>query len=213
MDRMAETKTLANRPRTRRRGAALENALLDAAWDELVEVGFARLTMESVATRASTGVAVLYRRWPRKDDLVFAAIRHYGANNRVLNPDTGSLRGDLLELLDSINEGRTGFATIMIAAFAGLQSSSGLTPAEVRVRLLADGPLRSDEVFRRADARGELNLDTIPPAVLTLPFELMRHDLLMTLKPIPRERIISIVDDLFLPLAARSVSPASATKP
>ena len=45
--------------RQRRRGEELETALLAAAWDELVEAGFARLTMESVAARAKTGVAVL----------------------------------------------------------------------------------------------------------------------------------------------------------
>ena len=47
--------------RRRRRGPQLESALLDAAWDELVEVGFASLTMESVAARAQTGIAVLYQ--------------------------------------------------------------------------------------------------------------------------------------------------------
>jgi hypothetical protein len=35
-----------------------------------------------------------------------------------------------------------------------------------------------------------------------MPFDLMRHDLLMTLKPVPPERLASIVDDLFLPLVA-----------
>jgi AcrR family transcriptional regulator len=37
--------------------------------------------MESVAARAKTGVAVLYRRWPNKDDLVLAAIGHYGTRS------------------------------------------------------------------------------------------------------------------------------------
>src|SRR5579862_9743593 len=78
----------------RRRGEELEAALLAAAWEELVEAGFARLTMESVAARAKTGVAVLYRRWPNKDDLVIAAIHHYGDTRPVEIPDTGSLRGD-----------------------------------------------------------------------------------------------------------------------
>ena len=35
-----------------------------------------------------------------------------------------------------------------------------------------------------------------------MPFDLMRHDLLMTLKPVPADRITAIVDDLFLPLPA-----------
>ena len=33
----------------RRRGVTLENALLDAAWDELVEKGYDAFTIESVA--------------------------------------------------------------------------------------------------------------------------------------------------------------------
>jgi Tetracyclin repressor-like, C-terminal domain len=57
-------------------------------------------------------------------------------------------------------------------------------------------------IYRRAHERGELDLDKVPPAVLSMPFDLMRHDLLMTLKPVPAERLASIVDDLFLPLVA-----------
>ncbi len=188
--------------RQRRRGEELEAALLDAAWDELVEVGFAKLTMESVAARAKTGVAVLYRRWPNKDDLVLAAIRHYGKTRPVTIPDTGSLRGDLLAFLHGINDARNSFTVVVSAAFAGLLSSSGLTPAEVRARVIGNRPVWSHEIFRRAHERGELDLEKIPAAVLTMPFDLMRHDLLMTLQPVPPERITAIIDDLFLPLVA-----------
>ena len=189
-------------PRQRRRGDELEAALLDAAWEELVEAGFARLTMESVAARARTGVAVLYRRWPGKDALTMAAIAHYGAKHPVEIPDTGSLRGDMLALLGGVNDARYSFTVVVTAAFSGLLTSTGLTPAEVRARLLGDRPMWSDQIFRRAHERGEIDLDKTPAAVLALPFDLMRHDLLMTLKPVPPERIAAIVDDLFLPLAA-----------
>jgi AcrR family transcriptional regulator len=189
-------------PRQRRRGDELEAALLDAAWEELVEAGFARLTMESVAARARTGVAVLYRRWPGKDALTMAAIAHYGAKHPIEIPDTGSLRGDMLALLGGVNDARYSFTVVVTAAFSGLLTSTGLTPAEVRARLLGDRPMWSDQIFRRAHERGEINLDKTPAAVLALPFDLMRHDLLMTLKPVPPERIAAIVDDLFLPLAA-----------
>jgi AcrR family transcriptional regulator len=188
--------------RQRRRGEELEAALLQAAWDELAEVGFAKLTMESVAVRAKTGVAVLYRRWPNKDDLVIAAIGHYGKTRPVEVPDTGTLRGDMLGLLRGINDGRNSFAVVVSATFSGLLSSTGLTPAEVRLRLIGDRPRWSHEIFRRAHERGELDLDTVPPAVLTMPFDLMRHDMLMTLKPMGPDRITEIVDDLFLPLVA-----------
>jgi AcrR family transcriptional regulator len=193
----------AGQPRgTRRRGEELETALLDAAWQELVEVGFARLTMESVAARAKTGVAVLYRRWPNKDDLVIAAIRHYGNMYPVSVPDTGSLRDDMIALLTSFSTARISFVAIITAAFSGLLSSTGLTPAEVREKVIGDRPISSAQIFARAHERGEIDLDRIPSAVLTMPFDLMRHDMLMTYKSITPERVRAIVDDLFMPLVA-----------
>jgi AcrR family transcriptional regulator len=192
----------AGRTRQRRRGEELEAAILEAAWDELVDVSFAKLTMESVAARAKTGVAVLYRRWPRKDDLVLDAIQHYGMTHPFDLPDTGSLRGDMIAMLSGFSSVRVSFVTVVSAAFSGLLASSGLTPAQVREKLIADRPLQSSEIYRRAHERGEIDLDRIPPIVLSMPFDLMRHDMLMTYKPISEERVLQIVDDLFMPLIA-----------
>jgi AcrR family transcriptional regulator len=199
----------AERTRHRRRGDELEAALLEAAWQELVEAGFARLTMESVASRAKTGVAVLYRRWPNKDDLVLAAIRHYGTMHPVRVPDTGSLRGDMIALLGEFSNARVSFATTISAVFSGLLASTGLTPAEVREQVIADRPLSSEQIFTRAHERGEIDLDALSPAVLAMPFDLMRHDMLMTYQPISQERVLAIVDDLFLPLVAASRTHSS----
>src|SRR5580658_8353423 len=146
----------AQRTRQRRRGEELEAALLEAAWRELVEAGFARLTMESVAARAKTGVAVLYRRWPNKDDLVIAAIRHYSTTHLIEVPDTGSLRGDMIALLSSFSSTRVSFAAVISAVFSGLLASAGLTPAQVREKVLADLPRQSGELFARAHERGEI---------------------------------------------------------
>ena len=188
--------------RSRRRGPQLEAALLEAAWAELVEAGFATLTMESVAARAQTGVAVLYRRWANKQELVLAAIAHYGQTHPVETPDTGTLRGDLLALLAAFSEARATFIAVVAAAgFFNLLAGSGLTPAQARERLLDDDRLRSDLIiFQRAHDRGEIDLEHIAPDVLALPFDLLRHDLLMNLEPATGARIASIVDTLFLPL-------------
>lgn len=192
--------------RHRRRGPELEAALLDAAWDELVEAGYANLTMESVAARAHTGVAVLYRRWANKDQLVLAAIEHYRQARPVAVPDTGTLRGDLLALLTGMSKARATFTAVASAAgFSGLLADIGLTPAQARDRLLGDqSSWRSQIIYRRAHDRGEIDLDRLPSAVLAMPFDLVRHDLFMTLKPLRPARIQSIVDDLFLPLAQAS---------
>jgi AcrR family transcriptional regulator len=190
--------------RRRRRGEALEAALLDAAWDELADAGFASLTMESVAARAQTGVAVLYRRWPNKDELVFAAIEHYRSVRPVEVPDSGSLRGDLIALLNGISKARAPFLAIAAAAaFSGLLTSTGLTLAEARDKVIGDQPMRDHVIYRRAHARGEIDLDRVPAAVLAMPFDLLRHDMLMDLKPLRPARVRSIVDELFLPLVER----------
>jgi AcrR family transcriptional regulator len=188
--------------RHRRRGPELESALLDAAWNELVEVGFAGLTMESVAARAHTGIAVLYRRWTNKDQLVLAAIEHYGQAHPVEIPDTGTLRGDLLALLTSMSSARATFTAVAAAVgFSGLLTNTGLTPAQARDKVLGGQRVRGDQIiYRRAHDRGEIDLGRIPPAVLAVPFDLVRHDLLMNLEPVKPARITSIVDEIFLPL-------------
>ncbi|MGI5247495.1 TetR/AcrR family transcriptional regulator [Dactylosporangium sp. CA-139066] len=188
--------------RQRRRGPSLEAALLDAAWEELVELGYAKLTMESVAARASTGIAVLYRRWSNKDELVLAALEHYRSSHPVEVPDTGTLRGDLLAALTGMGEARAAFfAVAAAAAFSGLLAGTGLTPAQARDRIIGDQRLsRVQTMYQRAHDRGEIDLERTPAAVLAMPFDLVRHDLFMDLKPLTPARIESIVDDLFLPL-------------
>ena len=133
---------------------------------------------------------------------MLAAIHHYGNTHPVEIPDTGSLRDDMVALLTGASTARVSFVAIITAAFSGLLASTGLTPAQVREKIMADRELWSTRVFARAHERGEIDLDRIPPAVLTMPFDLMRHDMLMTYKPIPPERVLAIVDDLFMPLVA-----------
>lgn len=188
--------------RRRRHGEQLESAILAAGWDELVEAGYARLTMGSVAARARTSEPVLYRRWANKDQLVLAALDHHRTAHPVAVPDTGTLRGDLLAQLTAVSEALAGFFAIAAAAaFSGLLADTGMSPAQIREQIMGDQLLpHRRTVFRRAHARGEIDLDRIPPAVLALPFDLVRHDLLMDLEPLAPQRIESIVDVLFLPL-------------
>ncbi|GLX24046.1 MULTISPECIES: TetR/AcrR family transcriptional regulator [Streptomyces] len=81
----------------RRRGPALERAILDSALDRLSTVGWNALTMEAVAAGARTGKAAVYRRWPTKTDLVAAVLR---AGLPALGEvaDHGSVREDLYTL-------------------------------------------------------------------------------------------------------------------
>ncbi|MEU9590617.1 TetR/AcrR family transcriptional regulator [Streptomyces sp. NPDC048219] len=87
----------AARTPSRRRGAVLERAILDAALEQLGTVGWNGLTMEGVAAGAQTGKAAVYRRWPSKEDLVADALRS-GLPSYDSVPDLGSVRDDLLAL-------------------------------------------------------------------------------------------------------------------
>jgi hypothetical protein len=75
-------------------------------------------------------------------------------------------------------------------------------PAEVREKINADRPLWSSKVFGAAHERSEIDLDRIRPVVLAMPFDLMRHDMLMTYEPIAPARVLEIVGDLFRPFVA-----------
>jgi AcrR family transcriptional regulator len=187
---------------TRRRGAALEGAILDAGWDQLIEGGYPGFTFEAVAERAKTGKTALYRRWPDKEALLLAVIAHRGFGTPAEIPDTGSLREDVLTLLRSANRlgdsGAALFSTILGAHFDETET----TPAQLRGQLLGDGSLAMTEVVQHAIERGEL-MAGLPPRVLTLPGDLLRHELVMTLSRVPDETIVDIVDTVFLPLATQ----------
>src|SRR6516225_6106093 len=106
MDMVEQRPTLAGQPgrpaRARRRGAELEDAILRAAVEELIESGYAGLTMDRVARRAGTNKNTIYRRWPNRAALGIAAYRQLAAA-AVPSPDTGELRGDALELMRRTN--------------------------------------------------------------------------------------------------------------
>jgi Tetracyclin repressor-like, C-terminal domain len=54
--------------------------------------------------------------------------------------------------------------------------------------------------MQRAVERGEVTSTELNPRIIALPIDLIRHEALMTLKPIRAETIIDIVDSVFLPL-------------
>src|SRR4051794_34936916 len=112
----------------RRRGAALEAALLEAAWAELVKGGYAGFTVEAVAERAQTSRAVIYRRWPQRWDLITAAVRRYQELNPVRTPDTGSLRDDLIAYLMDASEKCAEFAALFTLGMAQYYDESGTSP-------------------------------------------------------------------------------------
>lgn len=185
--------------KTRRRGAALEDALLDAAWHELQAVGYAALTMDAVADRAGTSRAVLYRRWRNKADLVIAAMRKHTPMLSGEVPDTGSLRGDVLALLkrmsDRLAERGPELTYGLLADYFG----NADVFAELHEQVGQIGTRVMATILQRAADRGEAR-DEIPAIIATLPIDLFRHQLFVTRTPPPERVLTEIVDDVFMPL-------------
>jgi AcrR family transcriptional regulator len=186
--------------RTRRRGAALERAILDATWDELSEVGYTALTIEAVAKRAGTSKPVIYRRWPSRAALVVAA---WGIRIPVdsMSPDLGSLRADLAWLFDRIAWRVQG---MMSDTIAGVMSEAFKHPEVVtllRDRLDAK-PLHNtvSRIVDNAVARGELKPIDLPSRVLRLPADLIRAEAMLRRDSISDETIGTMVDEIYIPL-------------
>lgn len=184
----------------RRRGAALESAILDAGWEHLIEAGYERFTIDAVAERSSSARSVLYRRWPSRLELLRAVIRRRGEVDVIPIPDTGTLRGDMLAVLTEFNDRRSGIIGLITARLGAYYNEAGGSPEEIRKWFVPDGPSIMETIIERAVARGELA--TTPSArIVALPADLVRNELFMTMTAVAPETIIEIVDDVFLPLA------------
>ena len=184
----------------RRRGKALEDAVLDAAWTELLDSGYASFTMEAVAARARTSRPVLYRRWPNRADLAIAAIRQFMHQHPVNTPDTGNVRGDLIALLEQFSKSRAQFAVFFSLQMSEFFSETNTSMADLRKSLSEGGRSQLDVVLARGIDRGEIDRSKLTPRVASLLADLLRHEVLMTLKPVPSAVITEFVDDIFLPL-------------
>ena len=181
-------------PRTRRRGAVLEDAILDAAWDELAAVGYGRVTMAGIAARAGTNKAALYRRWPNRTELLAAAIdrRVVPLSGQPVN--TGSLRGDAIAVLQAMNRRCRAAQTV--------PDPGGEFAAYLRRQAATEGFEQMNLILHRAYQRGETG--TVPPStqVARLPVNVLHSELCLGTAPVPDRLITEIVDELFLPLAA-----------
>ena len=183
---------------TRRRGAELEDALLTAAWEELIESGYENLTLDSVAMRARTSRPVIARRWSDRRDLVIAAVRHWAEHNRLPVPDTGSLRGDLLAYLEEKSVQRAELIAVFVVRIAAFVAENHY--AAQQLGELVDQSQGLDEIWQRASTRGEVDLRTLTPRLRALPFDLVSAELARTHRALPRATIEEILDSIVLPL-------------
>jgi AcrR family transcriptional regulator len=192
---------------SRRRGAALEEAILDAAWAELSEHGYAAMTLEGVAKRAGTSRPVLHRRWPSRTQLTTAALGRYLALNPIDVPDLGNICAEMGLLLRGLSDrARPGLLRLLFDMSADLADAKS-NFADMRGEIANGRLVRT--ILDRGVARGEVDADRLTPRIVALPTDLARHEMLMTLKPLSDDVIREIVEDIFLPLVRRDATQGS----
>jgi AcrR family transcriptional regulator len=142
----------------RPRSQSAQRAILDAALDLLAAEGFERMSIEAVAARAGVGKTTIYRWWTSKDDLVIDAMENLIAE--VQPPDTGSVRGDLVELMVQIERvltsTRAGDVFPRMVAEVAAASALGVAYLE---RVIAPRFAILDSILARGVRRGELRAD------------------------------------------------------
>lgn len=195
-------------PPGRKRDASRDDALRHAALELLTELGYDRLTIDAVATRAGAGKATVYRRWPSKAELVVDAVTRMRAAPDLV--DTGSLRGDLVAFMSYMNAADDPLQTSVTAGLvssmvhdAGLRAAFTEHFATPRRRVL-------QAMFERAVRRGE-----IPPQP---DFELLAgvlpalaiHRMVTTGLPPDAGYALILIDQVILPLA-HTPGPATET--
>jgi AcrR family transcriptional regulator len=190
-----------HRTQPRRRGEALDAAILGATLDELSEGGYAALTMERIANRARASKASLYRRWPTRIELVTDAVR-YALPDPASPPDTGSLRGDLLATLRQAAAQLAGPAGEALRGVLSDVLRDRAQTAEFRRRSQGAGSRTMQEILQRAVQRDEIDASTITPRRLEAGQALLRHHFLFGSEPVADEVIVEIVDDVLLTLFA-----------
>jgi AcrR family transcriptional regulator len=187
---------------TRRRGAALEEAILGAAVDELTEHGYAGLTMDRVARRAGTNKNAIYRRWPNRLALGIAAYRRLATT--VEPPDTGTLRGDVLELLRGANRHWSSPLGSILRELVSAAGGASELVAQLPEQSTNDQAALWLTVLGRAVARGETSPEALHPRVATVAIVLLRNEFVMRGVPAaPDDVLLEIVDEVYLPLVRR----------
>lgn len=168
---------------------------MQAAWDEVHEVGYAKLTMDGVAVRAGAARSVIYRRWPNRATLVRAAMRHQLGSLSDDVPDTGDPREDLLYVMRRL---RSYFEQVGPDIIHGLLTELSDVPHDV----FAVTPGVVTTILRRAADRGEVRPERITPRITALPGNLIRHEALIPDGDISDDALTGIIDEIVLPLVA-----------
>lgn len=179
-------------PRQRREGGVVEAAIIQATIEELTEVGYARMTIESVARRARAGKMSVYRRWPNR--LALAVDAAYAMLEEPdFSDEPSSLRQDLYTWYLGMAKQMDGpIGEAMRGIIAG-----SLRPEDPTLASLSRGwSVRILEtILDRARSRGEEIKRDLTPLQKQVPIVLLEHHYL-TERMIDHDYLCCVIDEV-----------------
>jgi AcrR family transcriptional regulator len=204
---MTAVATAATPAAQRKRGAALEDAILEATFAELSEVGYLALTVEAVAARAHTGKASIYRRWPTKAQLVLDAMLE-----RVPTPQDCGIDVDIPDSVttaDALRNVARAISTI-------LQSPAGDAMRAIKCEALVDPELAQliDDRFQaprraamvqlleRGVARGEVRPEAATELIADVLPAVLTHRVILQRELVGERDIHDIIEKILIPLVS-----------
>jgi AcrR family transcriptional regulator len=153
--------------RGRPRDPGLDAAILTAATEMLLRAGIRGFSINEVARQAGVPKSTVYRRWRTRAELLRAALSELGRVEPP-NPDTGSLRGDLVVLvrrrIELLNAREAAVARI------GLEAREDHEVGDVVRDALDERRQGYRVILQRGVERGELRPELDFDAVLDLVF-------------------------------------------
>jgi AcrR family transcriptional regulator len=204
MDLVTDTEIDLRKPdvpeaRAPRRGPERREAICEAVFELLGEVGYDRMTMDAVATRARASKATIYRTWPDKPGLVAEAlVSRFGPTPEA--PNTGSLRGDLMALMSmacDVTNSPDG------EVITGVMTAAARNPALARTVhecTYASKRALNETIIRQAAARGEIRPDTDTGVFQEVIYAMIMTRKMTAEQPLDDEFSRHVVDDILIPL-------------
>jgi AcrR family transcriptional regulator len=190
------------RGRGRPRSEQARLAILDTMIELLLEHGLAGASMDAVAERAGVSKATMYRWWPTKETLALEALYHSWADVEPQQPDTGSIRSDLLALLlPWVRRLRTRPYGRVIAALVTEAQTDPAFEKQYRAHFVEPRREQGRAALARAAARGDIPRHTDVDVALDLLYGPLYHRLLHRHAPLSDRFVAQVVDTVLKGLA------------
>lgn len=189
---------------TRRRGDTLTEDIYKAAIELIKKVGYTNLTFQQIAQAAKTSRTVLYRRWKTTFELIYD-IMVYKMKNTLGGElidrikDTGSLRGDLLQLLTLYQSVYIEVEHEIMNAILFELGQNNDKMSELEMNATNKNIFVMRKLLEFAKKRGEV-IKEVSDETLTLPFDLIRMENILRQDGIDEKRLEVLVDEILLPV-------------